>query len=209
MIDFKNKDELPTNVVICGSLAVIVIAGACKLFLPPPALPTLKEDSAARGKIVKSTLAMKKALTTVQADLGKETWPGNPEDVGPIALKQINTLIGAHHLKLVGFHSQKPIEQPNMTLVPFIVSVDGTFPSVMALTKDIEQADTKLVVNLFQVSNADQSSDKVTASIGITAYQLPQPPAAMSTSSSPSTPAKITPSKGAPTKTSKGAKTNA
>jgi hypothetical protein len=99
---------------------------------------------------------------------------------------------------LVGFHTQKAIEQPNITLIPFVINVDGGFPNVMAFTHDLEKSGTKFVVNLFQLSNADQSSDKITASIGITAYQLPQP-ATTSTTTTPVTPA-------APAKTAKGVK---
>ena len=169
MIDFKNKDELPTNVVICGSLAVMVIAGACLKLLPPPQAPSSKQDAAARNKIIKSTKAIMDATTAERQSLTGSTWPGRPEDVGPITLKQVNSLLQSRHLKLVGFHAQKAIEQPNITLIPFVVSVDGGFPNVMAFTRDLEQSGTKLVVNLFQISNADQSTDTVTASIRITA----------------------------------------
>jgi hypothetical protein len=202
MIDFKNKDELPTNVVICGSIAVLVIAGAFMKLMPAPQAPTARQNSDARKKIMNSTKAIKDKIDKERASLAVNTWPGKPEDVGPIALKQINALLQNRHLKLVGFHAQKAIEQPNITLIPFVVSVDGGFPNVMAFTRDLEQSGTKLVVNLFQLSNADQSTDKVTASIGITAYQLPPAPAV-----SPATAPGTAPAK--PANPAKGVKKNA
>lgn len=201
MIDFKNKDELPTNVVILGSLAVLVISGACLKLLPPPQVPSARAEESARNKILHVTSAIKSDINNERRSMASSTWPGHPEDIGPIALKQVNALLQNRHLKLVGFHAQKVIEQPNITLIPFVVSVDGGFPNVMAFTRDLEKSGTKLVVNLFQLSNADQSTDKVTASIGITAYQLPQ-----STDTSNST---DTDTKTAPTKKPKGVKKNA
>jgi len=198
MIDFKNKDELTTNVVICGSLAVFVIAGACMLLLPKPTGPDPRVQRTAVSRIKKSTEAMTTAIEKAKSDLSAETWPGSPEDIGPVVLKQVNTLLQSRHLKLAGFHAEKTIEQPNLTLIPFVISVDGGFNSVMAFTKDLEKPGTKLAVNLFQVSNADQTTDRVTASIGITTYQLPAVPA------STTEPASTT-----PVKTQKGAKTNA
>jgi len=185
MIDFKNKDELPTNVVICASLIVLVAAGACMKFMPKPEPPSQKQDATARRKIMATTKSIKDKIASVSQELSAKTWPGLPEEIGPVALKQVNGLLQNHHLKLVGFHSQKPIEQPNVTLVPFIVSVDGGFLNVMAFTRDLERSGTKLAVNLFQVSSADQGSDKVTASIGITTYQLPKPTTTDSPSKGP------------------------
>jgi hypothetical protein len=193
MIDFKNKDELPTNVVICASLVAIAIAAACILFLPKPVAPSSMANLKERSKVSDATKAMEQEIAVEKGNLAQYTWPGKLEDVGPIALKQVNALLQSRHLKLVGFHSQKAIEEANITEIPFIVSVDGGFSNVMAFTKDLEKANTKLVVNLFQISNADQTTDKVTASIGIMAYQLPQPVAAPAT----------------PSKNSKGVKKNA
>lgn len=181
MIDFKNKDELPTSVVICGSLAAIVIAAGWILFVPKPKAPSAIQNIQEKAKITATDKLVESEMVSVKQRLANYTWSGTPEDIGPVALRQVNSMLQARHLKLVGFHAEKILEEPNITLVPFLVSVDGGFPNVMAFTRDLEQPGTKLVVNEFQVSNADQSSDKVTASIGITAYQLPQPASASST----------------------------
>jgi Tfp pilus assembly protein PilO len=173
MIDFKNKDELTTNVVICGSLAVFFLAGASIVLLPKPAGPNPQVQRLNVNRIKALTSKMQDEIVSSSKDLGTRTWPGKPEDVGPLALKQINSLLQNRKLKLVGFHADKAAEQPNVTLIPFVISVDGGFNDVMAFTRDLEKPSTKLVVNLFQVSNSNQSDDKVTASIGITAYQIP------------------------------------
>ncbi len=176
MIDFKNKDELPTTVVMLASVVVMAAAVGFMQFVPKPTVPSQAQNRAQERKIDNATKGMEAAIDTAKQNLqAVYTWPGTPESVGPVALKQVNGLLQNRHLKLVGFHSQKSIEQPNITLIPFVVSVEGGFTSVMAFTKDLEKSGTKLVVNLLQVANADQTTDKVTASIGITAYQLPQP----------------------------------
>ena len=174
MIDFKNKDELTTNVVILGSLAVFFLAGGSMVLLPKPAGPNPKAQRVAVKRIRAITSSMKKQIDSERKDLSAKTWEGTPEQVGPVVLKQVNSYLESRHLKLVGFHAEKAMEMPNITLIPFVMSVDGAFTNVMAFMKSIEKPETKLVVNLFQVSNSNQSDDKVTASIGLTAYQLPQ-----------------------------------
>jgi hypothetical protein len=174
MIDFKNKDELTTNVVILGSLAVFFLAGGSMVLLPKPAGPNPKAQRVAVNRIRAITSSMKKQIDSERKDLSAKTWEGTPEQVGPVVLKQVNSYLESRHLKLVGFHAEKAMEMPNITLIPFVMSVDGAFTNVMAFMKSIEKPETKLVVNLFQVSNSNQSDDKVTASIGLTAYQLPQ-----------------------------------
>ena len=183
MIDLKNKDELTTNVVILGSLAVFFLAGGSMVLLPKPAGPNPKSQRVAVNRIRATTSAMHKQIDSERKEFSSKTWEGTPEEVGPVVLKQVNTYLQSRHLKLVGFHAEKAMEMPNITLIPFVMSVDGAFTNVMAFMKSIEKPETKLVVNLFQVSNSNQSDDKVTASIGLTAYQLPQPTVDSSTTS--------------------------
>jgi len=177
MIDFKNKDELPTNIAIVGSLVVCLIAVVILEFLPKPTVPTRADEAKKERQVESDTTALKKAEVDANTKLSAYLWAGKPEDVGPLALKQVNALLQSKHLKLSGFHSQKAIEEPNITIIPFVVSVEGGFENVMSFAREIEKPGTKLAVDLFQMSNADQSSDKVTASIEVVAYQLPQGPA--------------------------------
>ena len=212
MIDFKNKDEQATNLVMLGSLVVFLIAGAAMVFTPKPILPDARIQKRKVARLKNSTLALKKKGLTARADLASLTWAGSPDDLGPQVLKVVNTLIISHHLKLVGFHSDKPADLPNLTLIPYIFSVDGSYTNALGFVKDLEKPGTKLAVNLLQISNADQSDDKVTASIGITAYQLPKvpDPAADSSASGAKPSAESTGTSAKPEPTgSKGAKKHA
>lgn len=175
MIDFKNKDELPTTVAICVSAILILGAAGWILFGPKPQLPNTRQFQSNRDQMTKSIKSIRQEITSVNARLAKYVWAGSPEDINPIALKQVNGLVQARHLKLVGFHTAKATAAPNITLIPFVVSVEGSFPNVLAFTRDLEKPGSKFVVDQFEASNSDQSSDKVAANIGITAYQLPKP----------------------------------
>ena len=143
------------------------------VLLPKPVGPNPKVQRINENKARAATKRLTNKIAEVLKTDSNLTWPGNSEDVGPVALQKINGLLQSRKLKLVGFHADKVQEQANVTLVPFVISVDGGFNNVMAFARDLEKPNTKFVVHLFQVSNADQSSDKVTASIGVTAYQLP------------------------------------
>lgn len=201
MIDLKNKDEQTTNVVILGSLAVFFIAGGSMVLLPKPAGPNPKSQRVAVNRIRAITSSMVKQVDTARKEFSSKTWEGTSEEVGPVVLKQVNGYLQARHLKLVGFHAEKAMEMPNITLIPFVMSVDGSFTNVMAFMKSVEKPETKLVVNLFQVSNSNQSDDKVTASIGLTAYQLPQPKVDTSVTSTTSSDKKATSSPNSKTST--------
>ena len=54
--------------------------------------------------------------------------------------------------------------------MPFLVTVEGPYPSVTLFCQDIDKQATKLAVNLIQIASSDAASNAVTASIGLIAY---------------------------------------
>ncbi len=172
MIDFKDRDELPTNVVIVASVVIMVCAGLFMALAPKP-LPQLTADQIRKQKnkaniaILDSTKKSKAASTII----AQKTWQGNPEEVLPLALQKVALMAQKHHLKVIGFHPQSLIYAPSITLIPCVVNVDGTFINVVAFEREIEAGNTNLAVNLMQFASGDQMSNKVSASIGIVAYQ--------------------------------------
>ena len=161
MMNFKDEDERPISFIMAGSILVIICSVIFMILSPKPA-PALTENQV--------------------RTIANRTWTGTPEEVLPIALQKVATMAQAHHLKIVGFHPQTVIVAPSITLIPCVVNVDGSFVNVVAFEKDIEGDSTNLTVNLMQLATADQETNKVTASIGVVAYQpLKEAPSATET----------------------------
>src|SRR5665213_2046320 len=139
MINFKNQDDKPTSYVMVGSLVVMVCAGLFMKFAPPPERKlTDAVYHAKRMKILISASEDDKKIKISNQAVAKLTWPGAQEEVMPLALQKVTAMALTHHLKIVGFHPQKPIETPFITIIPCVVNVDGTFPQVVGFERDIE-----------------------------------------------------------------------
>ena len=182
-MNFKDEDERPISFIMAGSILVIICSVIFMILSPKPA-PALTENQVRKQKS-KANIAIKDALKSIDAakkTIANRTWTGTPEEVLPIALQKVATMAQAHHLKIVGFHPQTVIVAPSITLIPCVVNVDGSFVNVVAFEKDIEGDSTNLTVNLMQLATADQETNKVTASIGVVAYQpLKEAPSATET----------------------------
>lgn len=173
-----------------ASLVIMVGAGLFMAFAPTPK-PSLSPDQV-RSQTNKAKIAIKTAQKNIDVAkkvIAKQTWPGTSEEVLPLALQKVATIAQSHHLKIVGFHPQNVITAPNISLVPLIINVDGPFTSVIAFARELETPGTNLNVNLMQLATADQESNKVTASIGIVAYQPVIDESATPTPVKPVTPA--------------------
>lgn len=155
-----------------ASLVVMAGAAAFIAFAPKPS-PVLS-PSQLRSQLTKTKIAIKtaeKTIGTAKVVIEKETWPGTAEEVLPLALQKVASIAKDHHLKIIGFHPQNVILSPNISQVPLVVNVDGSFTSVVEFERALEAPGTNLTVNLMQLATADQESNKVTASIGIVAFQ--------------------------------------
>ena len=192
MINLKDQDDRPTSMVMIGSVVVMVCAGLFIAFAPKPT-PNQTPDQVRKAK-TRTNIAIKDSLKKIDVAkvvIANQTWPGTAEEVLPLALQKVTSMAQAHHLKIVGFHPQNVIVAPNISLIPCVVNVDGPFVNVVAFQKDIEAPGTNLVVNLMQYATADQESNKITASIGIIAYQpVKDVPVATTPSKTGTTPAK-------------------
>ena len=172
MINLKDQDDRSSSMVMIGSVVLMVCAGLFIAFAPAP-VPNQTADQVRKTK-TKANIEIKDALKKIDVAKGviaSQTWPGTAEEVLPLALQKVTSMAQAHHLKIVGFHPQNVIVAPNISLIPCVVNVDGPFVNVVAFQKDIESPGTNLAVNLMQYATADQESNKITASIGIIAYQ--------------------------------------
>lgn len=169
MISFRTKDDMVSSLI--AITAILILAGTLgfMLFVKPPNEQKVSKDKLVRDYKEK-TERSKQEYAKAKAAIDPVLWTEAADKVSPQALSSITKLAQEHHLKVVAFRPQKPVDAEGLTQIPFSISVDGAYPDTMQLVKDLETSNTKLAVSLVQVMAADAASDHVTGTINVVAY---------------------------------------
>ncbi len=177
------------NPIALGMLVVglILLVGAVLFhFLVKP--PTIEAAKAKLDKQIgdasRKIAANNKNTANEIALIQNRLWQDADDQIAPAALRRVGDVAKKHGVKLTTFRPQKEVSAGALNLLPFFVSVDGTFPAVYDFVKDLEENNQLLlVVNLVQLTSNDQTSHNVTASVGIDAYLDPSRGTVATTSS--------------------------
>lgn len=184
MINFRDKENLPATIV--SIIAIASMVGMLIFYLVVP-LPTTKGLAAKqRRKEIEVLDQTKTAETRIEAAEDMEnrlTWTGGQDEIAPTALATINRLVAKHKLRLVAFRPQRNDSRSTLNQVPFLLTVEGPFPQIVALVEDLYSPTSKVAVSLTQISNSDASSDKSTGNIGLVAFAKAVEPAAPASAS--------------------------
>jgi hypothetical protein len=169
MIRYK-EDPSTTIIFIFG---VLLLVGAT-LFMTVGPQPTTaglaKQRKDAELKVQVEARKAQDDLAVTQVRLSAGTWAGQTQEVGPAALARVTQIANARSLKLVAFRPQRANEKTKPVQLPYLVTVEGSYPNVLEFIRSVDGAGTKLAVSLVQISSSDANSDRVTANIGIVAY---------------------------------------
>jgi len=187
MLNFRDRENLPANIV--SILAIVAMVGMLIFYLVVP-LPSTKGMAAKQRRkeieVLDQTKAADDRIAAAEALEQRLTWTGGQEEIAPSALANINGLVAKHKLRLVAFRPQRTDGKGAMVQIPFLLTVEGSYPQVVALVEDLYRPTSKMAVNLAQISNADAGTDKVTGNIGLVAFAKPTPaPSATSPSTTP------------------------
>lgn len=174
MIVIRYRED-PTAAILTGAAIVLMVGSIAFMFLAPrpnaEAAVRKQQDKTFQARIATETAEQKAALAA--SYVGTHTWAGNVDEVSPAALTRVTGLAKARGLRLLSFRPQRAAESSLITQLPFLATVEGTYPSIMEFTRDLETEGTRLVVTSVMVSSADASSDRVTSSIGLLAFINP------------------------------------
>lgn len=173
MINFKAKDELGTTVAAMLGIVGLVGVLAYMLLVPPP---SQEIDTRAQQKeqqeIVKSVDEAKAKLAVANAVITKQTWAAPVPEVESTTLSRLSSLARANGVKLTGLRPQRQTMAGELEAIPFVLSAEGSFPTVLAFVKAVENPENRLAVNLLQLTSAEGDSDKVTATVGLMAFRM-------------------------------------
>lgn len=135
---------------------------------------TAASMSAARIKsddqIREQTYAERKKLLASQELIASRVWADTTDGIGAKSLDLCTKLAKMQGLKLTAYRPQKPVEDGELIRLSFVMTLEGPFPAVQQFVRQLESPARKLSVHLVQVASADDASDLVNATIGITAF---------------------------------------
>jgi hypothetical protein len=174
MIVIRYRED-PTAAILTGSAIVLMVGALAFMFLAPrPSAEDAvrrQKDKIFQARLAAQTAEQKTALAA--SYVGTHAWAGSADEVSPAALTRVTSLAKSRGLNLLSFRPQRAAESAVVTQLPFLATVEGTYPSVMAFTRDLETEASRLVVTSVMISSTDASSDRVTASIGLLAFINP------------------------------------
>lgn len=112
-----------------------------------------------------------------EAMVANRLWAGDAEQIGPQSLAIATRAAQQSGLKLSAFRPQKPLTEGPLQRFPYLVSLEGTYPRVLAFVRYLETNERRLAVNVVQIASSDGASSAVTATVGIWAIrQAPEAP---------------------------------
>ncbi|MFZ4508335.1 MAG: type 4a pilus biogenesis protein PilO [Fimbriimonas sp.] len=174
MINFKDKNAVGFSSLIVLAILVLATTLAVMLFLPKPTDKGIAKQR--RDKELELKLSKQQAsdrLAELKASINSRIWDLPADQIGPGALSKVSQAAAAHKLKIVAFRPQRANEAEDLIQLPYLVTLDGPYLSVLGFVQDIQAKENKLAVNLVQLASADGASNRVTASVSLMAYQKP------------------------------------
>lgn len=177
MIDFRRKEMVPSSTVAVSSILVLFgtfVFMAYAQFINPPTTKGLAER--VRKDSLKTQLATKLAkesAAAAEATIEANTWEGTRDVIDPAAMTKLRAIARKNGITMTAFRPQKEATAGSLTALPYVLTLQGPFPSVVKFTQQVDKPGTKLSVNLVQVNASSEENNSVVATVGVTAYIKP------------------------------------
>ncbi len=179
MISFKTRNDAVSGaLMIIGLILLFGTAGWIAFVKYPNEQPIPRGPESNLKSVQQQIEGTDKNNTAAIVATNALVWDGTAEEVTPLAQGKVLKLAMANHLKVTAFRPQKPVDVQGITQIPLNLTVDGTYPDMMKLVKDLESEGTKLAISLVQLNTAETSTDHVAGTIELMAYLKATQPAA-------------------------------
>jgi len=167
--DLRDNPELGWNLLLGVSVVGIVVAGWYGFYRAPAPSRT-----AAYGKesvrVAAATRRAQEAASSNLASVRARTWNVDLDTLGSTALNQLTVLTQKHGVQLSGFRTERAVDVATLKEAPMVANVEGKFLDVVSFVQSLEKADSKLAVNLLQVSASETAPGQVTATLGLVGF---------------------------------------
>ncbi len=170
----RAKADTKATTTLYGFAAVLLAGSLVGLVWPKPTTKAAVNNE--RVKTAQWKAAKEKAGTATliaKATVISRTWSEQPAAIQDKVLTLTATLAKKRGLSFIRLLPQRVSLSDPLEQYPFLLVVEGPFPKVAALEKDLELPANRLAVSLFQITSSDSESDKVSASIGLVAHRIP------------------------------------
>lgn len=175
------------NLVIGLCIALMAGVAIFDNFAPKPSLKAevkkLKEQKAELNQELKR---LREDFELSQKDLDSRIWQGKEESASPLILAKLNTFAVDRGIKVNSFRPQKAAENGGLTQLGYVLALEGSYPQVLNMVRDIEEKMPRLAVHQVNIATADAAASTVNATLGLAAFVTPPVPE-KSSSKSPDT----------------------
>lgn len=151
-------------------LACLILAGTVVGLLLPKPRPKNTDAEVRKQKVL--VLRAKSDALVAQASVQSRTWKGTDVDIANGVYNLTTTLARKRGVSFVRLQPGRAALGGALEQLPYLLVVEGPFPAVAALEKDLEVPANRLAVSAFQLASSDASTNKVSASIGVVAERV-------------------------------------
>lgn len=171
MISFRRREDIVPSALIL--LAIVLLTGTLlyMLLVPPPSVAgqvAVREQ--AKQQLQRETVQAKQQARQAQAALGTRLWRGDADTISAAILALLTEQTHQHALKLGAFRPLRPQVLSGITELPFSVQISGPYPRVQAVMAALDAANTSVALRSVQIAASDETTDAVTATLGVSAY---------------------------------------
>lgn len=167
-------DPKATSNVILGLACLFLLATVVGIVLPKPQVADVARNERNQTKRIQSSIrGIREQATVAKASVVARTWSEDPSQIQAQLVNLTTTLAKKRGVEWQRLQPQKPIVGGPLEQVPFVLVVEGPFPAVAALQRDLEASTNRLAISLFQLASANSESNRVSASIGLVANRAP------------------------------------
>lgn len=170
--------NVPTyNLVIGVCIALMAGFAAFDNFAPKPSVRTAERKAAEdKVKVERELARLRDDFDLAQKDLTSRIWQGKEESASPLVLARLNDIAVNRGIKVNSFRPQKPGDNGGLTQLGFVMALEGSFPQVLNMVRDIEERLPRLAVHQINIATADQAAGTVNATLGLAAFVVPPKP---------------------------------
>lgn len=159
------------NGLLIGAMLVLFGLFVFDLVVPVPKatqrVQARKEDD---FLLQKETKNLRDDYAVARAGIDARVWNATPDAIGSQTLEMATNSAKRFGLALSGFRPQKPTEEGELTRLTYVMTLEGPYPGLQAMVQDLETPGRRLSVHMVQVASADDASDLVNATIGVSAF---------------------------------------
>lgn len=171
-MSIKLTSEQGLTVLTGVAIGALALIAAFDLLMPEPKVQMSPQKTAIeRNKLMVGNALTEKELAGLTKQTNNLIWLSNAERIGSVSLNKVTSLAAARGLKLLAFRPQRSVQEEDLIRLPYTISIEGPYVGIVGFLKGLESPANKLAMNMVQIASADPNSDRVSATVGVIAFQ--------------------------------------